>query len=694
MRSKFFRVLLSCALCFSLLSSAAITAWAEEGLKDSGSFQQDLDTSSNNASNSENALEDGSGNLGNSNSKDTESLSAEEQTESGTGSDSATGITPLATPYKIKYQTHVQNIGWQPWVDNGRTAGTLGRSLRVEALQVKLEGSGLSGSVQYRSFVQNDKDWQPWVTDGKQSGTINKALRIEAIALNLTGDLAKTYDIAYRVHVQNVGWMAWTANGKETGTYGYGYRIEAIEIKLVAAGTAAVSSAAFQKKPMAIEGRAHVQNVGWMGWAENGATIGTTGRGLRVEALNLKVTNSDYAGSIEYRAHVQNVGWQPWVKDGNIAGVTGKSLRVEAIQVKLTGELAEKFDVYYRVHAANIGWLGWATEGNTAGAVGHSCKLESLQVRLVQKGNPAPGSTNLEVLSLSIAGQAKISGTKEWLSEKSGKSVTFGTAGQSKKMEACKLSIQESNISGSIEYSTHVSNIGWQSWTKAGNEAGTIDQGRQIEAIRIKLTGSLSSYFDIYYRAYIDSYGWLGWTQNGSNAGTSKLGLPMEAFQVIIVAKGAPAPGSTARAFMEYTPLPASYSAMNDRVAGLSSPTGWVIAIDTKNCLVGVYSGSKGNWKNVYMWPCAPGKASTPTIKGTFSVGSRGYVFGSGYSCYYWTQFKGNYLFHSVLYYQGTNRIKDGTMGQPASHGCVRLDIQNAKWIHDNIPSRTTVISY
>ena len=28
------------------------------------------------------------------------------------------------------------------------------------------------------------------------------------------------------------------------------------------------------------------------------------------------------------------------------------------------------------------------------------------------------------------------------------------------------------------------------------------------------------------------------------------------------------------------------------------------------------------------------------------------------------------------------------------SHGCVRLDIDNAKWIYDNVPGGTTIYTY
>lgn len=38
----------------------------------------------------------------------------------------------------ISIKGHVQNIGWQKWVRNGQTAGTTGRALRLEAVQVRL----------------------------------------------------------------------------------------------------------------------------------------------------------------------------------------------------------------------------------------------------------------------------------------------------------------------------------------------------------------------------------------------------------------------------------------------------------------------------------------------------------------------------------------------------------------------------
>ncbi len=126
------------------------------------------------------------------------------------------------------------------------------------------------------------------------------------------------------------------------------------------------------------------------------------------------------------------------------------------------------------------------------------------------------------------------------------------------------------------------------------------------------------------------------------------------------------------------------------------SSTNWLILVDTKKNKVGIYSGSKNNWTQKKYWSCTSGARRTPTVKGTFTVKGKGLRFGSSsYTCWYYTQFYGNYLFHSVLYKPGSKTtIKDGRLGINASHGCVRLSLSNAKWIYDNIPKETKVVIY
>jgi len=64
----------------------------------------------------------------------------------------------------------------------------------------------------------------------------------------------------------------------------------------------------------------------------------------------------------------------------------------------------------------------------------------------------------------------------------------------------------------------------------------------------------------------------------------------------------------------------------------------------------------------------------------------------------YWFRINGPYLFHSVLY----NKADSGTLiggslaklGSRASHGCVRLKVEDAKWIYSNCGAGTNVVIY
>ena len=136
----------------------------------------------------------------------------------------------------ISYRVHVQDIGWQNSVTsngtNATTAGTTGRSLRMEGIKIDLKNKDGSSAVQYRAYVQN-QGWQGWHNSGELAGTEGRGLRMEALEIKLTGDYAKSYDVVYRVHCQDIGWTDWVKNGQTAGTTGQSLRMEAVEIKLV-----------------------------------------------------------------------------------------------------------------------------------------------------------------------------------------------------------------------------------------------------------------------------------------------------------------------------------------------------------------------------------------------------------------------------------------------------------------------------
>ena len=51
-----------------------------------------------------------------------------------------------------------------------------------------------------------------------------------------------------------------------------------------------------------------------------------------------------------------------------------------------------------------------------------------------------------------------------------------------------------------------------------------------------------------------------------------------------------------------------------------------------------------------------------------------------------------NILFHSVPFDETQTVILDDTLGTPASHGCIRLKVEDAKWLYDNIANDTKII--
>ena len=129
------------------------------------------------------------------------------------------------------------------------------------------------------------------------------------------------------------------------------------------------------------------------------ARVTVTGKGNYADSYNASftiftsTTDAARGHGVQYRTHVQNDGWQDWKSNGAMSGTSGRALRLEAIQIQLTGDVATKYDVYYRVHCQNFGWMGWAKNGESAGSAGFAYRLEGIEIRLVPKGGSAPGST-------------------------------------------------------------------------------------------------------------------------------------------------------------------------------------------------------------------------------------------------------------------------------------------------------------
>ena len=137
----------------------------------------------------------------------------------------------------VTYRTHVQREGWQSWRINGAMSGTTGRALRLEGIELNLQGNG---GIRYRTHVQR-VGWQDWRSNGQAAGTTGQALRLEGIQIELMGAVAQTHHVEYRVTVPALGGaqQGWVRNGAVSGTTGRGLMIQGIQIRLVPRGNSA-----------------------------------------------------------------------------------------------------------------------------------------------------------------------------------------------------------------------------------------------------------------------------------------------------------------------------------------------------------------------------------------------------------------------------------------------------------------------
>lgn len=130
---------------------------------------------------------------------------------------------------------------------------------------------------------------------------------------------------------------------------------------------------------------------------------------------------------------------------------------------------------------------------------------------------------------------------------------------------------------------------------------------------------------------------------------------------------------------------------------GFSSNTKYFMWVDIDRQLVYVLMGKKGEWKLAKTMTCATGKNVSPTIRGTFTIQGRGSWMdtapkGDNVGVMNWVQFYEDYLFHSVIV-DNKGKVRDGTQERRVSHGCIRLSMNDSKWVYDYIPKGTTVFT-
>lgn len=295
-------------------------------------------------------------------------------------------LSGAAAPGGVEYQAHVQNVGWQPWVKNGAVAGTTGRGLQIEAIKVKLTGEAASlYDVYYRTHVAN-YGWLAWAKDGDAAGTSGLSQAVEAVQILLVKKGAgvssngSVTTLAF-VSPASITYAAKKAgakdfdtevtDGKLAGSIGRSLAVDAIEshISMQDDLTGSVSYAV------------HVANEGWLGEKTDGAAAESSDEKNTVQAIRMRLTGEVAKFfDVYYRAHVSSVGWLDWACNGQNAGSEGKGLNLEAFEVKLVPK-----------GKAAPGATGFANIDNSSAQLYRDAN--ALQRRVVDsaKRTPSPG---------------------------------------------------------------------------------------------------------------------------------------------------------------------------------------------------------------------------------------------------------------------------------------------------------------
>ncbi|WP_026889729.1 L,D-transpeptidase [Clostridium beijerinckii] len=141
--------------------------------------------------------------------------------------------------------------------------------------------------------------------------------------------------------------------------------------------------------------------------------------------------------------------------------------------------------------------------------------------------------------------------------------------------------------------------------------------------------------------------------------------------------------------------LTSTISSKNINTLNIESMTPYLINVSLQDQKTYVYKGKADKWQLVKTFPCSTGISGEDTPSGSFTIKERGdWFFSEEYQQggKYWTQITGDILFHSVPFAKDKATVADYTMNKPSSHGCIRLSIDDSKWIFTNIPKGSKVI--
>lgn len=166
--------------------------------------------------------------------------------------------------------------------------------------------------------------------------------------------------------------------------------VEGILNKKIGGNTVSVKqnpgNAAYNEKRIWYRG--HASKLGWLDPVRDGQVCGTVGGGLPLEALKIDVNLlKEYVSkniTVDVKAHIQNVGWVEYknITSDTVIGTTGKGQRIEALQITVNNLPVGKY-FFIRPHISGYGWTGWVGNGFTCGTVGIGKGIEALQMKIV-----------------------------------------------------------------------------------------------------------------------------------------------------------------------------------------------------------------------------------------------------------------------------------------------------------------------
>ena len=131
-------------------------------------------------------------------------------------------------------------------------------------------------------------------------------------------------------------------------------------------------------------------------------------------------------------------------------------------------------------------------------------------------------------------------------------------------------------------------------------------------------------------------------------------------------------------------------------IAGYKSSTDYLLVVDIARQKLYIFTGTAGSWSLSRVFDCSTGHNTSPTTRGEFKLTDRGEWFYSHRltsGAKYWIRFNGNYLFHTIPMDEQKNPLPgEDVVGVRLSNGCVRLLVEDMRFIYENIPDGAGVV--